>query len=150
MSVWPAAIWPQAIPRSGAIGGAPRPGAWLDRLAQKFNFLNRPRRILLALAATWVVHTFDLGFTLLEANSEHFRELNPVAATLLQDDQAVIVYKIALLLLASVIILPLRRRHLAELATWLMLATSIYVAVRWHCYYLSLATGHINPFIAVD
>ena len=119
-------------------------------LARKFLYLNRSRRILLALAAMWVVHAFDLGFTLLEAHSDHFRELNPLAAVILKDDTLVTAYKFSLLTLATLIILPLRRRMLAELAAWLMLALSVYVAVRWHCYYVSLATGHINPFITVD
>lgn len=103
--------------------------------------------MLLALACTWVVHVFDLGFTQLETHQERFRELNPIAAGLLHDPHAMAVYKFSLLTIGSIIVLCLRRWPITEMGAWLMLASSVYVAVRWHCYYASLASGVINPFI---
>lgn len=109
--------------------------------------LNRERRILLILAFTWVMHAFDLGFTILESDSGRFTEINPIAAKILHDERLLTIYKFSLLTIGTSIILALRRWHIAELGGWLMLASSLYVSVRWYCYYVSAATGIENPFI---
>ncbi|MGE3180151.1 MAG: DUF5658 family protein [Phycisphaerae bacterium] len=109
--------------------------------------LNRARRILLLIAFTWVMHAFDLGFTILESDSGRFEEINPIAARILHDERALTIYKFSLLTIGSVIILSLRRWPIAEMGGWLMLASSIYVSVRWYCYFVSAATGIENPFI---
>lgn len=127
----------------------PTPMSWVRSAAPKrcFGWLNRSRRVLLTLAATWVVHVFDLGFTQLETTQERFRELNPIAAQFLHDPHAVATYKFALLTLGTGTVLLLRRWTIAELGAWLILASSVYLAVRWHCYYSSLSSGTDNPFI---
>lgn len=127
--------------------GALLGGGGSARESQRFRWLNRSRRVLLALACTWVVHVFDLGFTQLETYQEQFRELNPIAAKLLHNPRAIVIYKFSLLASGSMIVLLLRRWQIAEMAAWTILASSVYLAIRWHCYYVSLASGIENPFI---
>jgi hypothetical protein len=116
----------------------------------QFPWLNRSRRVLLALACVWVVHIFDLGFSQLELYQERFRELNPIAARFLNNPSAITLYKFSLLFLGTSIVLTLRRWKIAEWGAWLMLVVSIYLAIRWHCYYASLATGVDNPFVTTN
>ena len=102
------------------------------------------------LAATWVIHIFDLGFTLLETYSDHFHETNPIAARFLHSANAIIAYKFILLGFGTTVMLALRRHVLAEWGSWLMLASSVYVAIRWYCYYICVASGVHNPFIVIE
>ena len=127
-------------------GAAPAEHA-TSAFLRNFGWLNRSRRVLLALACTWVIHVFDLGFTQLETHHDRFRELNPIAARFLHNPQAVTIYKFSLLAAGTLIVLSLRRWPVAEMGAWFILATSLYLAVRWHCYYASLASGIDNPFI---
>ena len=107
--------------------------------ASRFSWLVRPRRILLALAAVWTISTFDLGFTLLESSRGHFVEMNPFAAELLSGPTYVIVlYKAALLVTGSTILLVLRRHRAAELACWFLLASYVGLGLRWATYYRNL------------
>jgi hypothetical protein len=102
-------------------------------------WLNRPRRVLLTLAAIWVVAIFDLGYTIAESSTLDFQEMNPVAAHLLRGPPtAIIAYKFGLLGLGTTILLVLRRKLIAELACWLLFAFKIYLAARWYLYFDSL------------
>lgn len=135
----------RAVGSSAPRAGRPAPPgrrAWFGRA------LTRPRRVLLALAAVWVVSTFDLYFTLQERAATHFVELNPLAGVLLdQPPLAVATFKFALLAFGSVILVTLRRHSVTELAAWFLLTVKIYVAVRWFAYFDSLVTSKVDPFI---
>ncbi|MGB9626498.1 MAG: DUF5658 family protein [Phycisphaerae bacterium] len=97
---------------------------------------NRPRRVLLLLAAVWIVQGFDLGFTLVAHQSGTFAELNPAGGWLLQRGPvAVIVFKAALVLLASVILWCGRTRLLSECLLWLVAAACVGLALRWRDYF---------------
>jgi len=112
-------------------------------------WLNRPRRVLLTLAAVWVVAIFDLGFTLGQAGTVDFAEMNPLAARLLGGpEQLIIAYKFGLLTLGTAILLWLRRHGIAELACWFLFASKVYLAVRWYSYFDCLLHGYVNPLIA--
>ncbi|MGD8453136.1 MAG: DUF5658 family protein [Phycisphaerae bacterium] len=98
--------------------------------------LSRAQRVLLVLLAVWILNVFDLGFTLHQARTLHFIELNPLAAKLLNHPPLVLfAYKFSLLGLGTAILAWLRRHAIAELGCWLLLASYLYVAVRWHVYY---------------
>lgn len=118
-------------------------------IASRFGvWLNRSRRILLTLAGVWIISVFDLFFTLNEAMSANFVELNPVAATLLHGPPNIVAaFKFGLLGGATVILLALRRHFIAELACWFLLATKVYVAVRWFSYYDCLMNDYVDPLI---
>jgi hypothetical protein len=127
-----------SVPRPAARRAIPWFGAWL----------NRPRRVLLTLAAVWIIGVFDFVFTLLEFGTHGFVELNPLAARLLAGpDYVVAVFKFGLLGFGTVILLALRRRAITELACWLLLGTKVYVAIRWYMYYVFLMDSSSNPFI---
>jgi hypothetical protein len=99
-------------------------------------WLSRPRRVLLALTAVWVVAVFDFGFTLYEWGSADFIELNPVAAQILSGPPyAITIYKFGLLGIGTAILLLLRRHSVAELASWFLVAMKVYLAARWLDYY---------------
>src|ERR1051326_2600361 len=87
--------------------------------------LARTRRVWLLLAAVWVLHTFDLKFTMAEAATNHFEELNPIAAKLIgYPEVALVVYKLGLLGIGTGILLYLRRHSVAELGCWFLLSAS--------------------------
>jgi len=112
----------------------------------RFRWLIRPRRILLGVAALWVLNVFDLGYTLLETSRSGFVELNPVAARLVGGpDRLLVLYKTALVGVGSVILLALRRHRLAEMTCWLLLAVYALVGIRWNVYYNHLMTTPSDP-----
>lgn len=111
-------------------------GFALERLIA---WLERPRRVLIVLALVWVINFFDLNFTLIESQRHFFKELNPVAAPLLHSSSSLVLYKAALILIASVILLSHARQRIAELGAWLALSIYGYVGCCWWLYY-----GHVS------
>jgi hypothetical protein len=111
-------------------------------------WFNRSRRVLLTLAAVWVVAIFDLGYTLAESGTPDFIEANPLAAKLLSGPTHVIVaYKFSLLGLGTVILLALRRHAVAELGCWFLFVLKLYVALRWYSYFDCVLHGYMNPLL---
>jgi hypothetical protein len=132
------------------VGPLPDPAS-PSRSAQIFRWFNRPRRVLLTLSLVWVISIFDLGFTLLEANSGYFVELNPVAERLLAGPvYGVAAFKFGLTGLGTIILLCLRRNSTAEWACWFLLAAKLYVAIRWFAYFDALINGHDSPLLQVE
>jgi hypothetical protein len=125
---------------------APSPCSAADLARPRFgHWFNRSRRVLLALAAVWVIAVFDLGYTLAESGTADFTELNPVAARLLGGPaSAVIAYKFALLGVGTLILLGLRRHAIAELACWFLFVAELYVALRWYGYFDCLLEAGTN------
>ena len=120
-------------------------------LARCFGWLTRPRRILLVLGAVWVINVFDLGYTLLESMRKDFVEVNPVAAQLVGTSPSeLILYKTALVVTGSVILLVHRRHRIAELGCWFLLGAYLFVAIRWWLYYEHLLEALANPAVNVD
>lgn len=116
-------------------GGADGP----SRRVRVFRWLCRPRRVFLLLIGVWVLSVFDLWFTLQEAQSHYFIEMNPIAARLLSSPaHALVAYKLVLLMIGTLILTFLRRHAVAELACWFLLSSCFYVAVRWYAYYEGL------------
>ncbi|MFH1746041.1 MAG: DUF5658 family protein [Planctomycetota bacterium] len=109
------------------------------RLGRAFRWLTRPRRIAVLMISIWVLSAADLAFTLQEADSLYFTEMNPIAARLLDSPaHALVLYKLTLLMTGTVILTFLWRHTVAELACWFLLASCFYVAVRWYAYYEGL------------
>lgn len=104
--------------------------------------------MLLALTVVWVISIFDLGFTLAESGTKDFVELNPLAARLLSGPgNAVIVFKFTLLGISTIILLPLRRYRVTELACWLLVVAKLYLAVRWFTYFDCLVHGYVSTLV---
>ena len=115
-----------------------RLGAWL----------NRSRRVLFTLGAVWIISTFDLGFTIAQWGTTEFLEANPIAAPLLNGPTHVlIIFKFGLLSFTTLVLMLLRRHLVAELACWFLLATKLYVAIRWFVYLDCVVRGVSNPLV---
>lgn len=115
-----------------------------------FRWLVRPRRVLLLLAAIWVLNVFDLGFTLLEVSRQHFVEMNPVAARLIDAPPVVLIaYKLALVAVGSGLLLRFAWHSTTEWACWLLLVAYAYVGVRWSLYYADLLETAHDPTLHI-
>lgn len=139
-----------ALKRPVAFPDAPPPvcqAADLD--TPKFGaWFNRSRRVLLTLAAVWVIAVFDLGYTLAETGTQDFFELNPLAARLLGGSiHSIIAYKFGLLGFGTLILLAVRRHAIAELACWFLFVSKLYVAIRWYSYFDCLLHDYVNPLV---
>lgn len=144
--------WP--LPKGRTGGGAvalateaPRGG-----LGQALReYFCRPRRILLAIAAIWMLNFLDLSFTLIESIHGHFLEMNPIAAHLIaMSPGAVVAYKAGLVLLSSVILLGFRRHYLSELGAWMVLVLYVCVAIRWSMYFEYALLAASDPAVRVS
>ncbi|MBW7905522.1 MAG: DUF5658 family protein [Phycisphaerae bacterium] len=127
-----------------------RPAPSTIRPLVLFGWPTRARRVVLLLALTWALNLFDLGSTLSESRRHFFEELNPVASAILHLPAYVLVsYKAGLVLIGSVILLWLRRRHVAEMAAWLVFSAYVGVTLRWAAYYTHLLDTLQDPAINV-
>ena len=113
-------------------------------------WLDRPRRVLYLLAGVWVLNFMDLGLTITESEARLFRELNPLAAQMLGEPLALVMYKASLVWIGSWILLRFRARRLTELACWFLLATYSYVGLRWHQYYSDVIVTFHDPCVVFE
>jgi hypothetical protein len=98
--------------------------------------LTLERRMFLMLSAIWLMHMLDLRFTLFEHFGGHFVELNPVGNFLLGHSiEAVTGYKLGTLAMGTTILWYARRHAIAVSGTWLFLATTVFLMVKWFAYY---------------
>ena len=112
------------------------------------DFLSRPRRVIGLLLIIWTLNIADLGFTIQESDQRLFLELNPVAANMLKCPPIVLIaYKVTLVLVASAILIRLRRHRVVELSCWFLLAVYGYVGIRWNIYYGDLAIAMSDPAV---
>jgi len=95
----------------------------------------RARRVVLLLILLWIVGLFDLTYTILAQHIGNFHEANPVARLLLGNSAALTVFKVTSLIVASAILLALRRRLVAEIACWLACGIYVALAFMWLVYY---------------
>lgn len=126
------------------------PGVCPSTLLEVRSTWGRPQRVLYVLAAIWVLNFFDLGFTITESKARLFRELNPLAATMLDHPIALVMYKSSLVLIGSWLLLRYRGRRLTELACWLLLATNGYVGLRWQQYYADVMVTMHDPCVIFE
>ena len=78
----------------------------------------RARRVVLMVVFIWIVSVFDLTFTMLAHKLGGFRELNPVARSLLDTSDALIIWKVATVFATSLVFLALRKRRVTETGCW--------------------------------
>lgn len=105
----------------------------------------RPRRVLLLLAAVWIIQGFDLGFTVFAHEYGMFLELNPLGAWALQYGPiGAILFKAAMLAFSSIILWCFRKRLLSECLLWLVVFACVGLALRWQNYIAILAENPTN------
>jgi len=115
------------------VGGSLRRG--LQRFIRRPS--SRERRVLLMLAAAWILSGFDLGFTIVARSMGILHELNPLASYFLgvHGERGIVVYKLALMVLGTAILWHYRRKPQAELSTCLVMLVYVILATRWYVYY---------------
>ncbi len=78
-----------------------------------------------------VLAALDVIWTLLSAQAGQMRELNPLAARLLGQPDALLTFKLACTVGPAALIFALRRHRAAQLAAWWMCFITTLVACRW-------------------
>ncbi len=115
------------------------------------HWLRRPQRVLLGVAVLWVFSAADLSLTLTERSRAFFTELNPLAASLLaQSPGGIIIFKTALVMLGSAILLSNRMHVCAEYGCWLLVSVSCAVGLRWWMYYQHVLETFNDPAVWND
>ena len=99
----------------------------------------RSRRITLILVTIWMVGLSDLGLTLAAQDIGEFHETNPVAAEMLHDPGMLATFKLASLVLSSVIFLALRKHWFTEAACWFVFAVHVGLAFVWMSYFREMS-----------
>jgi len=98
---------------------------------------DRPRRVMMLLAAIVVLSLVDLVITIIHLRSVGMVEANPLAAYLIRTTGswwALVLYKSATVAVC-VLLLHRARRHIqGEVASWLALVILVGVSIMWHCY----------------
>ncbi|OPX22025.1 MAG: hypothetical protein B1H04_05650 [Planctomycetales bacterium 4484_123] len=132
----------RAITKGGSTFPHHAASRWLERLrswvraANRDRAARRTRRVVLLVMVLWILNIFDLVLTLLARTHEHFEELNPLAAPLLDNPAALICFKLVVVALASLILLRFRRHPLTEIGCWGASAAYSALAGVWWLYYL--------------
>ena len=99
-------------------------------------FSTRIQRLLLALLVVWLFGTFDLFVTHSQAKRVDFRELNPVADSLVGQPLYVLAaYKYGLLGGASFIFLMLRAYRASEMGAWFLAGSHAILIAYWGLYF---------------
>src|SRR5688572_16872443 len=94
----------------------------------------RARRVLLALGVLWCLSMFDLALTIGTMRGSGMIELNPLARAIVHTEgstSALAAWKILCTLLATVILVSLRRTWTAETASWVCVAALGFTTVSW-------------------
>ena len=111
---------------------------WLGQVLRRKSPAPRSRRIFLLVLLIWIIGLADLLFTVLARDIGHFRETNPIAASLIQTTGWLVTFKLASLIIASVIFIGFRRRLITEVACWLVSGVHVGLAFIWLSYYYGL------------
>ncbi|MFP4139375.1 MAG: DUF5658 family protein [Planctomycetota bacterium] len=102
----------------------------------------RARRVVLLIAAIWLMNFTDLALTLFARDIGGFHELNPIARPLIGSTGALIVFKVSLVSISSLIMLTYRRHLWTELGCWVLLSVYTGLSFVWMQYY-----SHAGNFI---
>ena len=128
----------EGLQGDGAVGAARSPWSGVTGAIRRVRAdaaACRGRRVVLMVVFIWIVSVFDLTFTMLAHKMGGFRELNPVARNLLDSSDALIIWKVATVLAASLVFLVLRRRRVTEVGCWGLAVVHTVLAFLWAGYY---------------
>jgi Domain of unknown function (DUF5658) len=107
------------------VPAAPEGAARMEWNPGTARMVRRSLLLVLALAA------LDSVWTLLSTEAGQMRELNPLAARLLNQPGALLAFKLACTVGPAALIFALRRHRAAQLAAWWMCFITTLVACRW-------------------
>jgi hypothetical protein len=96
----------------------------------------RDRRMAELILVLWLLSLSDLGFTLWAHHFTAFRELNPIARSMLQANllALLVAFKLVLTALGTQIFWHLRRHIISELSLWAMVGVYVMLTFRWAAY----------------
>jgi hypothetical protein len=96
-------------------------------------FRSRPHRVGLLLLAITIMAGADLALTLNYITSIGMVELNPVARAVMSlgSTTAVVIWKVALTAFTVGVLFGLRRRAIAEVATWACATVMVLLSMHW-------------------
>lgn len=92
-------------------------------------------RVGLLLILLWILNAFDLTFTIMAHELGNFNELNPIARELLEHPYLVVLFKLALVGFATVVMWTYRHRWLVELSCWAVSLVYIGLSLVWLRYF---------------
>jgi hypothetical protein len=95
----------------------------------------RGKRVVAMLAAVWLIGLGDLAFTILAFQTGWFFEANPIAEAYLHSPTLLALFKFALMIPATGILLIFRRQRVTELACGGLCAVYAALVVTWINYY---------------
>ena len=97
---------------------------------------HRTRRVFQLIAVLWLLGLADLCFTLWAHFFTPFRELNPVASLMLENNliPSLILFKLVVTAIGTSIFWRLRHLWRAELALWLVVGVYVMLTMRWSTY----------------
>lgn len=96
----------------------------------------RSFRILLLLAALWVMNLFDLFCTLMAYRIGHFGELNPLAESFIHHPPSVLSFKLAALIFSTGTFWLTRKMRVAEISCWGLTVVYSYLSAVWIQYFV--------------
>ena len=137
-------VIPIFLPRRGRATRRRRPRSWWRSVYLRYRHLRsdpwsgRARRVVLLLILLWVLNLFDLAFTIMATEIGNFQELNPFARDLLHAPAALAMYKLTLMLFATIIFLRFYHRRLTEVVCWGLAGVFTCLAVVWLRYFYVL------------
>lgn len=117
-----------AVPRRESVPATTVPAA-VPNAAQRAA-TSRGRRVLLLLAAIWLISAWDYVLTVIAVRYGLADEINPIAAGLLRFGPVVLFWYKALLV-ATPSLLVYRKRCFTEVMTLVALAALVLVAFQW-------------------
>jgi len=117
---------------AGSLG---RPRTWWEQCLH-WAVEARSHRVILLVAAIWMLNAFDLTLTVLSHQQGVLDEQNPVARHMLQYGVlSVALYKVGLVLIGTYPLLRFRTARITELGTLVIVIAYATLAVRWsRCY----------------
>ena len=103
---------------------------------------HRSRRCAELLIIIWIISLADLVFTIWAHAFTPFRELNPIAGAMLQNNlvPSLVIYKLLVNVIGSLIFWRLRDHTRAEAGLWFVMITYVALAFRWSSYTLAAST----------
>ncbi len=108
---------------------------WMSRLAA-WVVEARSHRVICLVLGLWMLNGFDLTFTVLSHHQGLLHEENPLARHVLSNGTtSIVLFKIGLVLIGSYPLLRFRGARITEMASLLVLAAYVVLAVRWFTYY---------------
>lgn len=110
---------------------------------------SRASRVLVLLAALWMLNAFDLVLTVHAHEQGVLHEENPVASYLLKSGRGPItLYKAGLMLIASYPFVRFRSQRITEMGALVAVLLYIFVAFRWSNCYEFYAQEHLDGTLA--